>query len=131
MKIYLIDTSILIDFLRRKDKKETLLYRLVDKKYTLFISIITHTELYAGKSVWEQTQARHELDLLFSGLTIVPLDEDISKRAGKIRAVHGNNLLDTIIAATAIEKRISLVTLNVKDFERITELSLYRSLFEE
>ena len=40
----LIDTSIIIDHLRLKNKKQTILYKLFQNKYSLFASILTHTE---------------------------------------------------------------------------------------
>ncbi|NIM11069.1 MAG: PIN domain-containing protein [Candidatus Aminicenantes bacterium] len=43
----LIDTSIIIDHLRKKNKNKSQLYNLVGK-YTLFISTITVFELYTG-----------------------------------------------------------------------------------
>lgn len=123
MSRILIDTSVIIDFLRRKDKEVTLLYTLSQEE--LYISIITHTELYAGKSVWEQNKARQELKILFSGLSILPLIEEISQNAGRIKAYnHDLSLLDCVIAATALYHKLPIVTLNRKDFERIESLQL-------
>src|SRR4051794_19745497 len=50
MKKLLIDTSVIIDFLRRQDKEQSLFYTLAREKYLLYISIISHTELFAGKA---------------------------------------------------------------------------------
>lgn len=125
MNKLLLDTSVIIDFLRRPNKQETLLYKL--SKVELFSSIITHTELYAGKSIWEQKRSREELEQLFSGINILPLGEEISQVAGGIKAHnHDISLLDCIIAATSIYHDIELVTLNTKDFENIQNLNLFR-----
>src|SRR5215218_2784234 len=102
MKKLLIDTSIIIDFLRRPQKEESLLYRLAKEHHALSISIITHTELFAGKSVWERPEARRELESVFSGLHMVPLEMSISEKAGEIRARHHIDLLDAIVAASAV-----------------------------
>ena len=126
MKRLLLDTSVVIDFLRQKDKKKTLLYKLSNEKCA--ISLITHTELFAGKSVWESKVARQELETLFSGLTIIPMNNAISEKAGAIKAFYKNvDLLDCIIAATAIHHDMELVTFNTKDFSPIEKLMLYRS----
>lgn len=122
----LLDTSIIIDFLRRHDKEKALLVNLAQKDNQLFISIITHTELYAGKSVWEKKEAMEELESIFSGPTIIELSKEISQKAGEIKAKHNLNLLDAIIAATAIVSKSSLATLNVKDFEKINELEILK-----
>jgi len=126
MKRLLLDTSVVIDFLRRADKRQTLLYKLSTEHCA--ISLITHTELLAGKSVWESKKAREELETLFSGLTILPFDAAISEKAGAIKAVHASvDLLDCIIAATAICHDLELVTFNTKDFSRIANIKLYSS----
>lgn len=80
MNKILLDSSILVDFLRVKDKKSTSFYKLVNKPYQLYISIVTHSELYAGKSVWEKKTARDELETLLSRMRIINLDEALSKK---------------------------------------------------
>lgn len=122
----LLDTSVVIDFLRRKDKENSILFLLARDSNQLFVSIITHTELYSGKSVWENKNAQKELELLFSGIKILPLDEDISKEAGKIKTQHDMNLLDAIIAATSIKHSLNLSTLNLKDFEKVKNLKILK-----
>lgn len=124
MKKFLLDTSIIIDFLRRKEKQETFLYKLSEND--LYISIISHTELYAGKSIWQRNEAKEELETVFSGLTILPLEENISQKAGYFKAkYHNTGLFDCIIAATAVEHDLPLVTLNIKDFKNIEGILLY------
>ena len=124
MKKLLIDTSVIIDFLRRNDKELTHLYKLSGEE--LYISVVTHTELYSGKSVWGKKQAKEELEKLFSGLTIFPLTLEISQLAGQIKANnHNTSILDCIIAATASFHKLELATLNVKDFQSIKEVNLY------
>ena len=120
----LVDTSVLIDFLRVKNKEGTLFASLVKEEKQLYISIITHTELYAGKSIWEDKKAKEELEILFSGLSLLPLEEGISQKAGEIKASYNLNLLDAIIAATALIHYLKLVTLNIKDFRKVEGLKL-------
>lgn len=124
MKKLLLDTSVIIDFLRRKDKKDTFLKKL--SRQDLYISIVTHTELYCGKSVWESKTANQELKKLFSIFTILPLITGISQNAGKIKAYnHDRTILDCIIAATSIVHNLDLATLNIKDFEKIQGIKLF------
>jgi predicted nucleic acid-binding protein len=120
----LLDSSILIDFLRQKDKKGTLFFRLISDHESCAISIITHAELYAGKSVWEQKRAKDELESMISGLEILPITQEISQNAGKLRAKYGIHLLDALIAQTALSHEIPLVTLNTKHFSNIPRLKL-------
>jgi tRNA(fMet)-specific endonuclease VapC len=122
----LIDTSVIVDFLRSKEKHSALLYQLANTHH-LAISLITHTELYAGKSVWEKPKARKELERLLSIFEIMPLTQDISKKAGQIRSKHGVDLIDALIAATASEFRLPLQTTNRRHFEKIEGVILASS----
>lgn len=123
MKKLLIDTSIIIDFLRQKEKISTPLYKLLAND--LYTSIITHTEVYSGKSVWEKKEAMEDMAKLFSGITILPLIVEISQKAGRIKAYdHDRSILDCIIAATVLYHGLDLVTLNVKDFRKIKGIKI-------
>lgn len=122
----LLDTSIIIDFLRRKDKEKSSLFSLAAGNNELYASIITHTELYAGKSVWQNKIAKQEIELLFSGIEIIIMDKSISKEAGSIKAHYNTDLLDAIIAATAITQDLKLATLNIKDFQNIEGVKLLK-----
>ena len=122
MKTILVDTSIIIDCLRQKDRSKTVFIKLQQDQTKLFASIITHTECFSGKSIWEKKEAMEALQLLFSDMKILPLDEKISQKAGEIRAYSSNNLGDAVIAATAITHKLKLATLNMKDFEKIKGL---------
>jgi len=128
VKKILLDTSIIIDFIRRKNKENTLLFSLSKKEYKLHISILTHTELYSGKNVWRSIEAEQDLEKLFYGINILPLETEISKKAGEIRAKNNTTIIDAIIAGTAINHGLSLATFNLKDFEDIKGLSLLNNL---
>ncbi len=124
MKKILLDTSAVIDFLRRPDKENSLFYKLADEELT--ISIITHSELYAGKSIWEKKEVRKTVEQTLSGLNIIALTPDISQKAGYIKARNQRvSLIDAIIAATALVHKLELVTLNIKDFQEIKGLTLF------
>lgn len=118
----LIDTSIIIDFLRQKEKSKTVLFHL--SKYELFASILTHAESYAGKSIWEKENAKEMLEKVFSNIKIISLDENLSKKAGEISARYNIEIVDAIIATTAILSKMNLATLNIKDFAKIKNLRL-------
>lgn len=123
----LIDTSIIIDYLRQKDKSKTLLYYFGHHRYQLYASIITHAESYAGKSVWERKEAMELLEKLFSNIKILPLEERFSKKAGLISATNHNlEIVDAIIASTAISFDLELATFNIKDFEKIEGIKLFQ-----
>lgn len=125
MKKILLDTSVLIDFLRRKDKGKSLLVKIINLGYSPSISLITHTELFAGKNVWQKKKAKEELKGLLSGVEVIILNQKVSQLAGKFRAKYQINLLDAIVAAEAVISHLPLATLNLKDFRKIKELRLF------
>jgi tRNA(fMet)-specific endonuclease VapC len=127
MKV-LIDTSILIDFLRAKNKEKTYYYQSVKHGVKPVISLITYAELYAGRSVWEKKQAKKELEILLSGIKIAFPTENTAKEAGRIRAKTSILLYDAIIASTALSLKIPLFTFNKKDFLPIKGLSFYEKI---
>ncbi len=52
MKSILVDTSVIIDYLRRTDKKNSLFYNTFAKtKHKAYISLTTITDLWAGISM--------------------------------------------------------------------------------
>ena len=120
-----IDTNIFIEFLRAKDKTNTILFNLFDYK-NLSISTITVFELYAGagnEAKWK------DLKILLENISIIPVDEEIAKQAAKIyQNLKSENKLiefrDILIAATAIVNDLELITINEKHFSRIENLNI-------
>jgi len=124
-EIILLDTSILIDFYRKKDKSKSHLYKLSENYSSFSISAITHFEIYIGAPA-----AQIEFwDNFFLNLTILPFDTEISKTAAIIyhelkRINKQIDIPDLFIAATAVSHNMSCATLNRKHFERISQLKL-------
>jgi predicted nucleic acid-binding protein len=57
-------------------------------------------------------------------MTNVAVDTAIAERAGRLRRGTRYRLPDTLIAATAIELRLTLVTRNTRDFEGMRGLRM-------
>ncbi len=121
----IVDSSILIDHLRSTDKSSTIFAGLLEEITTKpKISILSHTELFAGKSVWEHKQARLALELTLSKVIVIDLTQEISQLAGKLKATMNTPMADAIIAATALAEHEPLVTLNPKHFATIPQLKV-------
>ncbi|TCD29249.1 type II toxin-antitoxin system VapC family toxin [Pedobacter psychrodurus] len=124
-QIIMVDTSILIDYFRKKDKSKTRLLALSKKSENLCISSITEFEIFTGArgeqiGFWET---------MLTNFIIFPFDSDAALAAVSIQ----NNLkklrksidkADLFIAATAIAHNLSFDTLNQKHFEKIEGLKL-------
>ncbi|MGH9101816.1 MAG: PIN domain-containing protein [Acidimicrobiales bacterium] len=108
----LVDTDIFVDHLRRA-------VELLPGRHRLHYSVITRAELFAGSS-GSQLAAR-----LLAPSREIPVDRAIAERAGRIRRVGGPPLLpDALIAATALEHALDLVTRNREHFTAARGLRL-------
>jgi predicted nucleic acid-binding protein len=116
----LIDTDVLIDYLR--DKAEAVSY-LEGLNEPLLLSVITIAELYAGV---RDGAERTTLDEFIHAFEIVPVDREISIKGGLYRRdymkSHNVGLADALIAASAETHRAELVTLNSKHFPMLTNV---------
>jgi len=121
----LIDTSIIIEHLRKTDKRRSILYGI--PQYTeLFISSVTIFELEAGAT--DAAKAKDIKSVLY-GIGILPFDESVAAEAGKLyRMIKAENkqleIRDLFIAATAIANKLPILTLNHKHFEVVKGLHL-------
>jgi predicted nucleic acid-binding protein len=121
----LLDTSVLIDVLRLRNRRRELLLELVQTGHALCTSAINIAELYAGMRPWEE---QHTDDLV-AMLDCYELSKTTGRVAGTLKgqwAKKGRTLAltDTIIAAIALEHHCALMTDNRKDFP-MPELDLY------
>ena len=124
-QIALLDTSILIDYFRKKDKSKTVLFKLQANYQSFGVSSITVFEIYAGAYdsqlvFW---------DNFFKDIHVIPFDANIALLSAKIdlqlnRSNRRITNADLFIAATAIYNNFHCATLNKKHFERIDDLQL-------
>jgi tRNA(fMet)-specific endonuclease VapC len=124
-KIVLVDTSILIDFYRKTDKKNSVWVGLVLQGYDCTISAITKYEIYSGA-----TPSQLEFwDNVLQAITVIPFDEETVNTAVEINAKLKRKrkqigIADLFIAATALTKNLPLATLNRKHFDRVDGLTI-------
>jgi tRNA(fMet)-specific endonuclease VapC len=123
----LLDSSILIELFRKKDKEKTLFYSLSRNYTTLCISSITYYEIGIGNrkshsDYWET---------LSDNLIILPFDKVCSDYAIAIyldllKENKMIDLADILIGATSLAHTIPIATLNVKHFNRIKGLEIIK-----
>ena len=128
MNKYLLDTSVIIDYLR--GRKETVLY-INNLEGELTSSFICLAELYEGIYRSQNPKKVEEgVKEFFAGLEkIYSLDMETSSLFGKIRfalKVKGEIIedLDIILAATCLTHKLTLITNNVSHFQRIKDLEM-------
>ena len=120
MSSYLLDTCIVIDFLRGQEAAKAFLQKLPSRPH---VSVVTLTKIFAGlRSRKEETAVR----AFFADCRIWNLTPDISENAGYMlrhyRPSLGIDVPDALIAATAEHHRLELATLNVKHFPMFKRL---------
>ncbi len=111
----LFDTDVFIDHLRGARRLQPLYGRLA-------YSAVTRCELFAGRHIDEEV-VRH----LLAPFDEVPVDREVAERAGRIRRESGVRTPDALVAASALIEGCTLVTNNVKDYERVPGLKIRRS----
>jgi predicted nucleic acid-binding protein len=113
----LVDTDILIDYLRGHPEAGSFLESRLDE---VSISAVSVAELYQGV---REGRERTLLARMVSALTVLPLTTEIAERAGlfrrDFRATTGCGLADCLIAATAARHGLELATLNGRHFRML------------
>ncbi len=126
---FLLETSVIIEHLKGS-KKGSLLQNLSGELYS---SVICFAEIYEGilhLPADKQKKAKLHLNNFFYSLDgILTIDHKVAQRFSEIRAELRNKGkligdLDILIAATAIENNLTLITLNKRHFGRIKELKI-------
>ncbi|MBA4388831.1 MAG: VapC toxin family PIN domain ribonuclease [Verrucomicrobia bacterium] len=120
-KFMLIDTDVMVDFLRGHPKAVALVQSHSSR---IILSSIVVAELYAGIRGPDELKT---LDRLISLFRVIPVSPSLARAAGLYKKEygksHGIGLADAIIAATADTEEAALGTLNIKHYPMIKDLS--------
>lgn len=122
---YLVDTNALSELRRKTPDSHVLAWFASRPPSTLFLSVLTLGEIRKGIETVADDQRRlrlidwleTELPAFFTG-RILPIDAAVADRWGRLCASAGRPVaaVDSLLAATAIEHDLALVTRNVRDF---------------
>lgn len=121
---YLLDTCVISDFIKNEPGTQT---RLKQTPPTAIgISIITVMELYYGLVLNLQRAQKVESTIaqFLAAITIIPFTQPEAQQAAQIRArlkIQGQPIgpYDILIAATALEHQLIMVTANQREFDRV------------
>jgi len=117
----LFDTDIFI-WVQRGHKKAA---KLMEKSTNRYLSIQTYMELLQGTQ--NKTQHNYVKDFITSyDFIVLPITENIGHRASiyveEYSIPSGLRAGDAIIAATAVENNMTLISSNIKHFKAIKDL---------
>jgi predicted nucleic acid-binding protein len=126
----LLDTNILIEVFKGNAEVTDTVYDAGPENLSL--SSITAMELYYGAlNKLELQRIRKNLGAFRIIHITAAISEIATQLIERYAKSHNLQIPDALIAATALETRSELLTLNVKDFTFITSLSLKGRTTEE
>lgn len=119
----LVDTSIIIDYIK-KEEEAVLFLEGLDQ---IIVSAVTVAEVYQGARNKTELKYLEEALLAFA---VLPLTEPITATSLELlkefTLSHRLTILDSLIAATALEHNFKLATLNTKHFQMIEGLKVVK-----
>ncbi len=121
--MHLLDTTFLIGCVKNKHEFKETLYEF--RKNPIYISSINSAELLSGAEKEDIERINEFLD----SFIVIPVSDDLARKAGITRAElakqnYKKPLPDVLIAQTAIEHNLILVTGNPKDFPQLAKRKL-------
>lgn len=128
---YLLDTDWIIDYLKGKQTAVALLQRHAADN--LAISVMTYGEVYEGIYFGRNRRISEAgFRQLLLGIVVLPLNRPNLRRFAQVRGDLRNRgeIIgdpDILIAATALHHKLTLVTQNLRHFQRVTDLQLYQA----
>lgn len=119
----LLDSNIII--YAASDEKSPAL-RFIEEQEKIYVSFVSYLEVLGYHHLPKEEE--QYLIQFFNSVTMIMLEREILYEAVKIRKLRSISLGDSLIAATALTRKLPLVTHNTKDFESIKNLNLINPL---
>ena len=122
---YLIDTNVLSELRRKQPDPKVVAWMQARPSPTLFLSLLTLGEIRKGiEGVADGARKQSLIDWLEVELPryfvgrLLDIDAQVADRWGRLMASAGRPLpaIDGLLAATALQHDLTLVTRNTKDF---------------
>ena len=126
--MYLVDTNVISEIRKRSKANagvRTFFANAERDDSAVFLSVITIGELRRGVDLIRHRGDTRQANLLEKWLVemlryyqdhVLDVDEDVAQLWGRLRVPHPENVLDKLIAATALVHDLTVVTRNHRDF---------------
>jgi predicted nucleic acid-binding protein len=122
---YLLDTNVLSETRRKKADERVMAFLARAEPTALYISVLTLGELRKGVALKRRTDpdAAQKLSSWVDGLEfsfadrILPIDAATARHWGDWSAELPRPVIDTLLAATAVQRELILVTRNPSDVQ--------------
>jgi predicted nucleic acid-binding protein len=114
---YLLDTNVVIEWLRGRRNSIELIRSLTEAGALLGVNAITTAEIYSGLEEGDVSRAEE----VFGAFDFWVIEFDVARLAGQLRQQYRRRgvtlpATDALIAAHAISRDATLVTDNTRDF---------------
>ncbi len=128
---FLLDTCVVTECLKSKPEPAVQAWLDQNDSTATFLSVLVIGEIRQGIARIAGTPKAAELESWLEQILlprfdrrVLAIDESVARRWGEIRGkamAHGRTppVIDSLLAATAMEHRLSVVTRNIQDFERL------------
>lgn len=122
---YLLDTNVLSETRKKQANERVISFLSAAEPSALYISVLSLGELRKGVSLKMRTDADAAkrlgswvdgLELSF-GERILGVDAPIARQWGELSAQRSRPVIDTLLAATALVHKLTLVTRNISDVD--------------
>ena len=121
----LLDTDVLSALRRRERNPELARWVETQRTADLYLSVVTVGEIERGIAQQQRRAPSFARELAlwldrlldWYGERVLPVDSATARRWGRLSATLGHEGADLLIAATALEHGLTVVTRNVRHFE--------------
>lgn len=122
---YLLDTNVISETRKSRPDSGVIAFLSAAEAAGLFLSVLTLGQLRKGVAAKRVTDpvAADRLGAWVDGIEttfadrVLPVDTATARRWGELSASRSLSVIDTLIAATAIRRGLTLVTRNTRDVE--------------
>ena len=123
--MYLLDTNVVIHYLDKSLPLNSIdfLNQFIDQD--CYVSVITQMEALGFN--FKNNTEKNVAEVFMENSIILDLNPEVVQRTIAIRKSRKIDLPDAIIAATAIVYDFTLITQNMKDFEKIQNIKILNS----
>ena len=125
MTAYLLDTNVISEIRKPRPNQGVLDFLATASPASVFLSALTIGELHKGVEARRRSDPEGAqiigdwVEIIEKDFAdrIIPVDSVITRRWGILSAARSCPVIDTLIAATALERNLILVTRNERDVE--------------
>lgn len=118
--MYTLDTNVIIYFLKDDPKVVNSLREKIFQDSRFFISTITEAELLSYPEMTPEELIK--IEGVLKTISIIPVDSYIARLSGFFKRKYNVFLPDAIIAATSYLTNSTVLTRDIKHFEKIQEI---------